>query len=61
MTGSAHCALGPYWAARLGKPSVVGWQASKRGGAVAVEVPQGSGRVAISGEATVAMEGVVRL
>lgn len=34
VTGSAHCALAPYWAAKLGKPALVGYQASARGGTV---------------------------
>ena len=36
MTGSAHCALGPYWAERLGKTELTGYQASARGGVVRV-------------------------
>jgi len=31
-TGSAHCLLGPYWAARLGKTSLTARQASPAGG-----------------------------
>jgi PhzF family phenazine biosynthesis protein len=38
VTGSAHCALGPYWAERLGKQELNGYQASARGGAVRVRV-----------------------
>jgi len=38
VTGSAHCALGPYWQARLGKSSFFAYQASVRGGEVRVEV-----------------------
>jgi PhzF family phenazine biosynthesis protein len=38
VTGSAHCALGPYWAERLGKTELVGHQASARGGVVRVRV-----------------------
>ncbi|MGB3965629.1 MAG: PhzF family phenazine biosynthesis protein, partial [Planctomycetota bacterium] len=38
VTGSAHCALGPYWAPRLGKTTLRGFQASARGGVVEVEV-----------------------
>jgi predicted PhzF superfamily epimerase YddE/YHI9 len=34
VTGSAHCALAPYWAGKLGKPALVGFQASARGGSV---------------------------
>lgn len=36
VTGSAHCCLAPYWAKKLGKPSLIGYQASKRGGVVHV-------------------------
>lgn len=32
VTGSAHCTLVPYWAARLGKPSLHALQVSARGG-----------------------------
>ncbi len=38
VTGSAHCCLAPYWAARLGKTDMVGYQASARGGIVRVSV-----------------------
>jgi PhzF family phenazine biosynthesis protein len=38
VTGSAHCALGPYWAGRLGKNEMTGFQASARGGVVRVRV-----------------------
>jgi predicted PhzF superfamily epimerase YddE/YHI9 len=34
VTGSAHCALAPYWAERLGKSALTGYQASARGGTV---------------------------
>jgi predicted PhzF superfamily epimerase YddE/YHI9 len=32
VTGSAHCALTPYWAKRLGKTTMKARQASPRGG-----------------------------
>jgi PhzF family phenazine biosynthesis protein len=32
VTGSAHCALAPYWIPRLGKQEVVAYQASARSG-----------------------------
>lgn len=32
VTGSAHCALAPYWAARLGRTAFRAYQASPRGG-----------------------------
>jgi PhzF family phenazine biosynthesis protein len=38
VTGSAHCALGPYWAERLGRSELTGYQASARGGVVRVRV-----------------------
>ena len=38
VTGSAHCCLGPFWATRLAKDSMVGYQASQRGGVVRVTV-----------------------
>lgn len=38
VTGSAHCGLGPWWAAKLGKNDLVGYQASPRGGTVGVTV-----------------------
>jgi predicted PhzF superfamily epimerase YddE/YHI9 len=38
VTGSAHCGLGPFWATRLGKKELVGYQASARGGTVRVRL-----------------------
>jgi PhzF family phenazine biosynthesis protein len=34
VTGSAHCALSPYWSALLGREQLTGYQASARGGFV---------------------------
>lgn len=50
VTGSAHCALGPYWAAALGKMDLVAKQVSARGGTVRVGVR--GDRVLLSGQAT---------
>lgn len=56
VTGSAHCCLAPFWAEKLGKPALVGYQASPRGGFVAVETVgervllRGGYRVVIKGE-----------
>jgi PhzF family phenazine biosynthesis protein len=36
VTGSAHCVLAPYWAGKLGRGDLVGYQASRRGGTVRV-------------------------
>jgi PhzF family phenazine biosynthesis protein len=38
VTGSAHCALAPYWGEKLGRTTMRGYQASSRGGEVAVEL-----------------------
>lgn len=48
-TGSIQCALGPYWAARLGRPTLTAFQASPGGGVLRVR-PQGA-RVLIGGRA----------
>lgn len=57
VTGSAHCALAPYWSARLGRASLVGYQASARGGVVRVE--QAGERVLLSGQATTVVRGTL--
>ncbi len=49
VTGSAHCALGPFWSDRLGSESLVGYQASPRGGTVRTTVKDD--RVLLSGQA----------
>jgi PhzF family phenazine biosynthesis protein len=51
VTGSAHCALGPYWSSKLGKLELTGFQASRRGGFVRV-LCQGD-RVQLGGRALV--------
>ena len=38
VTGSAHCALGPYWQEKLGQSDFTAYQASERGGIVKVSV-----------------------
>ncbi len=58
VTGSSHVCLAPFWAARLGRPELVGYQASARGGVVRVEV-QGD-RVLLSGQAVTVLEGELR-
>jgi PhzF family phenazine biosynthesis protein len=49
VTGSAHCALAPYWAGKLGKRELLAYQASARGGVVRVAVH--GDRVALCGQA----------
>jgi len=59
VTGSAHCALAPYWAGILGKKIQHAKQVSKRGGELTCEVR--GDRVLISGRAIFYMEGVIQL
>ena len=53
VTGSAHCALSPYWSEKLGKSKLQAYQASKRGGELTI-VHQGD-RVLLQGEAVTVM------
>jgi predicted PhzF superfamily epimerase YddE/YHI9 len=55
VTGSAHCALAPYWAERLGKQEMVGYQVSARGGIVRVR-HEGE-RVMLGGQAVTVLRG----
>ncbi len=55
VTGSAHCCLGPYWSAKLGKQEVVGYQVSARGGQVRVNCL--GPRVELIGNAVTVLEG----
>ena len=57
VTGSAHCALGPFWGGRLGKTDLRGYQASKRGGHVGVRLA--GDRVVLSGKAATVFQGVL--
>lgn len=58
VTGSAHCAIGPYWAERLGKPVLTAYQASKRGGLLLLRVKES--RVDLGGRAFTAWSGSLR-
>jgi PhzF family phenazine biosynthesis protein len=53
VTGSAHCALGPYWSERLGKSEFTAFQASARGGVVRVKLA--GDRVLLGGQAVTVM------
>ena len=55
VTGSAHCALTPYWSARLGKSEMNAWQASARGGALRVRLA--GDRVKLAGRAVTVLRG----
>ena len=55
VTGSAHCVLGPYWAAKLGKTEMRAFQASARGGDVRVTVNEST--VTLAGQAVTTLRG----
>jgi PhzF family phenazine biosynthesis protein len=58
VTGSAHTVLAPYWAGRLGRASLVGFQVSPRSGLVGVEL--NGDRVTITGRAVTVFDGTLR-
>jgi PhzF family phenazine biosynthesis protein len=55
VTGSAHCCLGPWWASRLGRDEMRGYQASPRGGYVDVRLR--GDRVELAGQAVTVLRG----
>lgn len=55
VTGSAHCCLGPFWAARLGRTRLLAHQASRRGGTLRVETA--GNRIRLSGQAVTVLRG----
>jgi PhzF family phenazine biosynthesis protein len=55
VTGSAHCVLAPFWARRLGRDELTGYQASRRGGVVRVRAA--GDRVVLGGQAVTVMRG----
>jgi PhzF family phenazine biosynthesis protein len=55
VTGSAHCCLGPFWQARLGRADLLAYQASARGGVVRVHC-RGQ-RVLLGGQAVTVLRG----
>lgn len=57
VTGSAHCTLTPYWAERLGKSEMAAFQASPRGGRLAVKLR--APRVELSGTAVTVLKGTL--
>ncbi|MEQ8821829.1 MAG: PhzF family phenazine biosynthesis protein [Sumerlaeia bacterium] len=62
VTGSAHCALGPWWRARLEKTELLAYQASRRGGTVRIRLEEnpdeetGERRVHLGGKAVTIFE-----
>jgi predicted PhzF superfamily epimerase YddE/YHI9 len=57
VTGSAHCALAPYWAEKLGRTTLTGYQASARGGFVQVTLD--GARVRLGGQAVTVVRGTL--
>jgi PhzF family phenazine biosynthesis protein len=57
VTGSAHCALAPYWHKVTGRDALVGRQASKRGGLVRCTVV--NDRVLLAGRAVTTLTGTL--
>ncbi|MBV8731385.1 MAG: PhzF family phenazine biosynthesis protein [Acidobacteriia bacterium] len=57
VTGSAHCALAPYWASELGKSQMTAYQASTRGGVV--RVANNGSRVILAGQAVTVLRGEI--
>jgi predicted PhzF superfamily epimerase YddE/YHI9 len=55
VTGSAHCALAPFWAERLGKTEMTAYQCSPRGGVVKVKLA--GDRVLLRGKAVTVLRG----
>ena len=66
VTGSAHAALAPFWAGRLGRDAFTAWQASSRGGRVAcrfmpARAEAEGDRVILGGDCVTVIEGIFRL
>ncbi|TDQ55485.1 PhzF family phenazine biosynthesis protein [Actinorugispora endophytica] len=60
VTGSAHTALAPYWADRLGRTTLTAFQCSARGGRLVLELPADApDRVLIGGTAVTVSEGTL--
>src|SRR5262245_8266410 len=55
VTGSAHCALTPYWSAKLGKKELMAFQASARGGEIRLRLE--ADRVRLGGQAVTVLRG----
>lgn len=59
VTGSAHCMLAPYWASRLNKTALRGFQASRRGGEVGCRLL--GDRVELEGACVFYLEGMAEI
>jgi PhzF family phenazine biosynthesis protein len=59
VTGSIHCALTPWWAARLGRTELTAYQASARGGSLRCRVV--GDRVYLTGSAVEYFQGTIEI
>ncbi|QHT61983.1 PhzF family phenazine biosynthesis protein [Paenibacillus lycopersici] len=59
VTGSAHCALAPYWQRRLRKDEFLAYQASARGGELRIALR--GGRVFMTGRAVTVLTGQLKV
>ena len=58
-TGGTHTFLAPYWASRLNKTKIISFQSSKRTGHMEVELVDG--RLIIRSQATIVLDGELRI
>lgn len=59
VCGTAHCSLASLWAGKLGKETLVAYQASKRGGVLELVVNRESKSVVLRGTAVLVATGVL--
>ncbi|MEM8590589.1 MAG: PhzF family phenazine biosynthesis protein [Pseudomonadota bacterium] len=59
VTGAAHCALTPYWVARLGRTNLSAWQMSARGGRLGCRL--GDDRVYLTGQVIPYLSGTIHI
>jgi PhzF family phenazine biosynthesis protein len=59
VTGSAHAALTPFWAERLGRDTFTAYQVSKRGGRIGCRLA--GDRAILSGRCVTTIEGIFRI
>jgi PhzF family phenazine biosynthesis protein len=59
VTGGAHCMLAPYWAERVGKQQLRGYQASARGGEITCRIV--GDRVELEGACVFYLEGKIEI
>ncbi len=59
VTGSIHCALVPYWSARLGREQLNAWQASARGGHLRCRLR--GDRVFLTGSGALYLQGTISI